>query len=298
MLTITQSDGRDNLLNISFQLPHGKYSNKPCVGTITVCPAPYCNCSIIRAEITLDDEGTKTLQFGLDIFGEQAAETDGSSPESYHFARALVKNLTNNDWGQLNDAFYDMKHKISEDPSIEGMPIEQMTPSHEQKKVIAYNEFFPHAMPFNMTRDASKRLIADVIDLYCTNPHCGCDNITLEFFSTTEDDDLLYDEIDSTVTVSYNTGEIVTSHREPHAKLDPLELFAQLKLEYPDVLERFRKRHETIKKIYEKREELTSTQKQDLSTEKPINQIKVGRNDPCPCGSGKKYKKCCITGKE
>ena len=22
-------------------------------------------------------------------------------------------------------------------------------------------------------------------------------------------------------------------------------------------------------------------------------QIKVGRNDPCPCGSGKKFKKCC-----
>ena len=24
---------------------------------------------------------------------------------------------------------------------------------------------------------------------------------------------------------------------------------------------------------------------------------KVGRNEPCPCGSGKKYKKCCGTGK-
>jgi SEC-C motif-containing protein len=23
------------------------------------------------------------------------------------------------------------------------------------------------------------------------------------------------------------------------------------------------------------------------------NQPKVGRNDPCPCGSAKKYKKCC-----
>ncbi len=22
---------------------------------------------------------------------------------------------------------------------------------------------------------------------------------------------------------------------------------------------------------------------------------KIGRNDPCPCGSGKKYKKCCMT---
>lgn len=26
---------------------------------------------------------------------------------------------------------------------------------------------------------------------------------------------------------------------------------------------------------------------------RPIVSTKVGRNDPCPCGSGKKYKKCC-----
>ena len=28
----------------------------------------------------------------------------------------------------------------------------------------------------------------------------------------------------------------------------------------------------------------------------PHNEIKVGRNDLCPCGSGKKYKKCCGSG--
>jgi len=22
--------------------------------------------------------------------------------------------------------------------------------------------------------------------------------------------------------------------------------------------------------------------------------VNIGRNDPCPCGSGKKYKKCCL----
>lgn len=27
--------------------------------------------------------------------------------------------------------------------------------------------------------------------------------------------------------------------------------------------------------------------------EPPRQVVKVGRNDPCPCGSGKKYKKCC-----
>ena len=25
----------------------------------------------------------------------------------------------------------------------------------------------------------------------------------------------------------------------------------------------------------------------------PAKTVKIGRNDPCPCGSGKKYKKCC-----
>lgn len=25
----------------------------------------------------------------------------------------------------------------------------------------------------------------------------------------------------------------------------------------------------------------------------PVRVVKIGRNDPCPCGSGKKYKKCC-----
>ena len=25
----------------------------------------------------------------------------------------------------------------------------------------------------------------------------------------------------------------------------------------------------------------------------PVQSVKIGRNDPCPCGSGKKYKKCC-----
>lgn len=32
-----------------------------------------------------------------------------------------------------------------------------------------------------------------------------------------------------------------------------------------------------------------------VETREPVRREKVGRNDPCPCGSGKKYKKCCGT---
>jgi len=40
----------------------------------------------------------------------------------------------------------------------------------------------------------------------------------------------------------------------------------------------------------ERRKELYKEQKSSTTVVKPK---KVGRNDPCPCGSGKKYKKCC-----
>jgi uncharacterized protein len=43
---------------------------------------------------------------------------------------------------------------------------------------------------------------------------------------------------------------------------------------------------EFIQALYSiRREEALDTQTQDG---------KIGRNDPCPCGSGKKYKKCCL----
>jgi len=33
--------------------------------------------------------------------------------------------------------------------------------------------------------------------------------------------------------------------------------------------------------------------KKDFNRSRMAVRTKVGRNDPCPCGSGKKYKKCC-----
>jgi hypothetical protein len=40
--------------------------------------------------------------------------------------------------------------------------------------------------------------------------------------------------------------------------------------------------------------ELSSIPKKERLEQTPIvHNVKVGRNDPCPCGSGKKYKKCC-----
>ena len=40
---------------------------------------------------------------------------------------------------------------------------------------------------------------------------------------------------------------------------------------------------------------LTDNRPGKVNKQKTVKRVtgKVGRNDPCPCGSGKKYKKCC-----
>jgi preprotein translocase subunit SecA len=50
-----------------------------------------------------------------------------------------------------------------------------------------------------------------------------------------------------------------------------------------------------------KRRELEQARMAGAGEYQPVQQVvrgaaKIGRNDPCPCGSGKKYKKCCGAG--
>ena len=46
----------------------------------------------------------------------------------------------------------------------------------------------------------------------------------------------------------------------------------------------------------ENRSSLSEQEEQDgfVGRQTVVKNEKVGRNDPCPCGSGKKYKKCCL----
>jgi uncharacterized protein YecA (UPF0149 family) len=59
----------------------------------------------------------------------------------------------------------------------------------------------------------------------------------------------------------------------------------------PDLYEKLSVRHAKIKAIYR------HCKSKHLSAQQVVSTARVGRNDPCPCGSGKKFKKCCL-GKE
>ena len=69
------------------------------------------------------------------------------------------------------------------------------------------------------------------------------------------------------------------------------EVRAAIEDAFPNICSLLQKRHRRIQEIYShcKKKHYTP-----MMMEKPM--AKVGRNAPCPCGSGKKYKKCCGRG--
>ncbi|RLG10359.1 preprotein translocase subunit SecA, partial [Candidatus Pacearchaeota archaeon] len=58
-----------------------------------------------------------------------------------------------------------------------------------------------------------------------------------------------------------------------------------------EVIEELEKEEINTRKLQFKKEDVFEEKKKTSS--QPIKVRKIGRNDPCPCGSGKKYKKCC-----
>ncbi len=75
--------------------------------------------------------------------------------------------------------------------------------------------------------------------------------------------------------------------RECHNSSTPIDGIYLNSLE--DIEIKLGLREKTIKKL-PKREEV----KEDILKEDIPKKNLVGRNEPCPCGSGKKYKKCCL----
>ena len=83
----------------------------------------------------------------------------------------------------------------------------------------------------------------------------------------------------------------------PQSKLAPA-LLKQIKVVLQDknYIERLKRHYRLFKDKIEKEEKTKA--KKEINTAKKYNVLsplpKVGRNDSCPCGSGKKYKKCCL----
>jgi preprotein translocase subunit SecA len=79
-----------------------------------------------------------------------------------------------------------------------------------------------------------------------------------------------------------------------------LDLVARLVLSDPLYVARLERHYDLVKQAasdpkhpaYRRLQEVLEKDERDFPTPAPWKK-RVGRNDPCPCGSGRKYKHCC-----
>lgn len=153
-------------------------------------------------------------------------------------------------------------------------------------EMVAYAEIFGSvdSNTLSFQRIEGEKWFID--DQYCSNPKCQCNDAVLSFIKVDSSKKTQKPEFtvrmnlkDFKFVVEYSTceKELISEIIKNLHKSRP-ELFTVLKRRYKEIKEAGK---ETIKKY--KADPLQEAR----------SKIKIGRNDPCPCGSGKKYKKCC-----
>jgi preprotein translocase subunit SecA len=112
-------------------------------------------------------------------------------------------------------------------------------------------------------------------------------------------DEKWMDHIDAMDQLKYGIGLRAYGQHDPvvEYKREGFEMFDEMirNIQQDTVKMLFRIRKENVVVIREQVAKPISASHGENTPKTPIKReaAKVGRNDPCPCGSGKKYKKCC-----
>jgi hypothetical protein len=121
-----------------------------------------------------------------------------------------------------------------------------------------------------------QRRVYEAADMYCLLPSCECGEVLIEF--------------ETRVPRGAPSPGHVIVRRSGVAQLEPNkkggdrleQLWSAFKQRHPNYLARFTRRYPIMKGIGER----------STAASRAVS-AKIGRNDSCPCGSGKKYKRCC-----
>ena len=143
----------------------------------------------------------------------------------------------------------------------------------------------------------------ELVEFYCPDPACNCRRVMLNIVEAKHPDRFL-----ASISYGFDRGA-----PEAGPFLDPLnpqsryasallKLVANTALSDPLYLARLGRHYKLVKQAasdpehpaYARLQRALEKDRRDFpSVESYRSETRVGRNDPCPCGSGKKYKQCC-----
>lgn len=255
---------------------------------ISACENPACTCRNVDLELIPMQSGdhTEGLQHRIvkiDLDTQALGHKKRVPKEELEFANSFLSELDQNDFQILHENHYKFKNKISERAAPED--IDGYFDYHEveyEGLMSAYNDVLPFGDQFMVTINGEQYV---VLDQYCLLPKCSCTDTILNIIS-----------IDHLGKMGEELGTIALNYKKRQWQLKedlsfPLTLETlktTIEEQIPDFYRQMLQRHKKLKAIY------AHNKKMHYASKLEPQVSKVGRNDPCPCGSGKKYKKCCL----
>jgi hypothetical protein len=257
--------------------------------TLSSCDNPVCTCGTVNMSFSPRGHEDRNnpitpYQVDIDVVHKQLAYKDKNkvSKENLAFAELLLSNLDDADFQFLWKLYYVHKNEKTEKAPIDSIEVDFDFQEVEQNGLMyLYRDVLPYGDPLLVRMKGKDCLI---FDQYCLQPKCSCTDATLTFVSGDEESGKTGGDL-FTVAVNYKKKQwsAVEAHSVP---VDVEAARSAMEEQIPEIYKRLRNRHIKLKGIYAHCKKRHFKQQLQLP--------KVGRNDPCPCGSGKKYKKCCM----
>ena len=263
--------------------------------TVSICPNPVCECEIVSLRCmplaAEDQTGSSSVAVCLemDVDSKRIANLEelGRNPVAAAVARAVSSEMTESDWNRLRCLYFGAKQRFTETTDLDQIDAQFPRDRIAQGILVGYYEVLPYAAPVEVSWNGRSWLFDDQ---YCLRPKCPCQEAFISFHPLQTPGDHESKPVAKPLEAYYlsvryhqDSGdvEILPDSRDEEAGR---ELLAALRQMQPNVGGFLAKRHGVLRQLYR-----YSTKRTTVRLSVP----KMGRNDPCPCGSGKKYKKCC-----
>lgn len=256
---------------------------------VSVCPSPTCGCRVIQLNLSqVGSAGADTMsragyvKIDLSDKSIEPMKKDNAPLDALRFAKRFLACLDDEDFDLLSKKHFEMKNRLTEEADPAGIDAYFDFRNIERYGVMSgYNNVLPFADHLHATLAGKTYRI---MDHYCLRPHCLCADANLSVMDVEEPGGRGKEVSCIGVNYEKKSWKVVA---DGSLAFDPDMLRSALENEVADLYETLRTRHVRLKTIY------AFSKMKHLGAMQPSGSPKVGRNDLCPCGSGKKFKKCC-----
>jgi hypothetical protein len=269
------------------------------------CTNLECECAEVTfhfRELVEDGESTaEEMVFQVRLDGRTWEEIVPShrSPEVARLAQEFLRDYPSGEKEAIQEA-YQEKSRIArrlEEYRIDPQWIEDGT-------LVAFGDIIHNRSGGNADGSSflcsfeheSEKYLVD--DLYCPNPECHCREVHLAFVRcvpSRKPGNVVAAEERFLAQVSLDgRAEVVECQRGTPGEAKAV--LSAWQERFGDDLRELRWRYEKVKEIARRSAPgQTGFSRRDdrLPEELTSATVRTGRNEPCPCGSGKKFKKCC-----